>query len=779
MEQHGDVAGGEAEGGGGLVAGELLEDAQGHHVAMHVTEAGHAAFELRDLERGDQGLVGRGSLGGKRRGFDIEVLLRVVVPATQVARAVANDRGEHAHRVLGTLAEGRRIGARDEDLKGVLHHVERIGGVDALAARDAREAAGVTARQGRDPVRTTTGGVFQHVSRGEVLTRPNITTDRQARGFPYHPGMKSDGDEPYTVVRGRAESEVTDPGFDPPITGVTAYALGEVIGKGGMGEVLNAHDRRIGRDVALKRLNADAPTKVDTDRFLREARIQARLEHPAIVPVYELGKDQLGRPYFTMKRLAGHTLREMLPAEAPASQRLLRAFAEVCLAVEFAHQRGVVHRDLKPSNIMLGDYGEVYVLDWGLARVFTDAQTEVVTADLDSLDGTGEPSQLLGTPGYIAPEQLHSAGEVGRPVDVYALGSLLFEILTKQPVHPRQSQAAIASTLNATTVVSPAQRFPDLGIPPELDALAVQALAMDATSRPTARQIGERVQAFLDGDRDLARRKGIAHEQLFRAHEALDKGHRAEAMHAAGRALALDPELAGAAALVTSLVLEPPKEPPPELVSALRAADSDGVRRHARTSIIAYLAIASFLPIAAWNGINKWGEVLAVFAAALTLAGAAWAIRRRPDRSFVEMVGYAIANGVLLALLSRMAGPFTFVPALTCVVTMSCMAYPAFIKRSWVLVLIMVASFTIPLLLEARGLLEMTWELGDGGLFSHAGALAISGSRTFTLVVGATLATYVIAGIHASSIARTNRRAQLALVTQAWHLRQLLPANPS
>jgi hypothetical protein len=133
----------------------------------------------------------------------------------------------------------------------------------------------------------------------------------------------------------------------------------------------------------------------------------------------------------------------------------------------------------------------------------------------------------------------------------------------------------------------------------------------------------------------------------------------------------------------------------------------------------------------------------------------------------------------VLALLTRMAGPFTFVPALTCVVTMSCMAYPAFIKRSWVLVVIMVASFTIPLVLEARGLLTTTWELRDGALYSHAGALVISGTRTFTLVVGATLATFVIAGIHAASIARTGRRAQLALVTQAWHLRQLLPAVPS
>jgi len=557
------------------------------------------------------------------------------------------------------------------------------------------------------------------------------------------------------------------------------YTLGDLLGRGGMGEVVNAHDQRIGRDVALKRLTAEAPGATEVNRFLREARIQARLDHPAIPPVYELGTDEQQRPFFTMKRLAGRTLREMINTEPPASQRLLRALAEVCLAVEFAHQHGVVHRDLKPSNIMLGDFGEVYVLDWGLARVLDDAPAEVVTRDLDSLDGSpgGEPSQLLGTPGYIAPEQLVTGGEVGRAVDVYAVGSLLFEILTKQPVHPRQSQAAINSTLSTATVMSPAARYPDLAIPPELDALCTQALAMAGAARPTARQVAERIQAYLDGDRDLARRKEVAREQLGRARQVLAQGDRAGAMRAAGRALALDPELAGAAELVSTLLLEPPKEPPPDLVAAMQHADEDAVRRHARTAIFAYLAIASFLPIAAWNGIRKWPEVLAVFASSILLACAAWAIRQRPGRSFVEMVIYAVANGVLLVLLSRMAGPFTFVPALTCVVTMSVMSYPAFIRRSWVLVVIMLASFVIPLVLEARGLLSITWELREGGLFSHAGALVISGTPTFVLVVGATLATFAIAGFHASSLARANRQAQQKLVAQAWHLRQLLPTT--
>src|ERR1044071_7458284 len=137
-------------------------------------------------------------------------------------------------------------------------------------------------------------------------------------------------DEPATLVK--TPSEPHDPGEaerdDTKIS--SAYALGNVIGRGGMGEVILAHDRRIGRAVAIKRLHGGQPSEDEVARFLREARIQARLEHPSIVPVYELSRDAAGSPYFTMKRLVGVTLSEMIASPAPTRQRLLRAFAEVC-----------------------------------------------------------------------------------------------------------------------------------------------------------------------------------------------------------------------------------------------------------------------------------------------------------------------------------------------------------------------------------------------------------------------------------------------------------------
>src|SRR5262245_40087134 len=204
------------------------------------------------------------------------------------------------------------------------------------------------------------------------------------------------------------------------------YSVGDVIGKGGMGEVLLARDPEIGRDVAIKRM-VDGASPALLARFMREAKIQARLEHPAIVPVHELGRDAEGRPYFTMKRLTGTTLHEVLQ-RPPRLPELLRTFVDVCLAIGFAHARGVVHRDLKPANIMVGDFGEVYVLDWGLARVTAEADEPRSSDDLAAADGLTQAGAMLGTPGYMAPEQVRDAGLVGPAADVYALGCLLFEI---------------------------------------------------------------------------------------------------------------------------------------------------------------------------------------------------------------------------------------------------------------------------------------------------------------------------------------------------------------
>ena len=346
----------------------------------------------------------------------------------------------------------------------------------------------------------------------------------------------------------------------------SGYQLSGVLGRGGMGEVMLAHDPRIGRDVAIKLLHDDLPDDETLARFLREAKIQARLEHPAIVPVHEIGRDEDGRPYFTMKRIAGRTLKELLDDPQTSRQRLLRALVDVCLAIDYAHARAVVHRDLKPANVMLGDFGEVYVIDWGLAQVVGEAARESDVAGMES-------SAILGTPGYAAPEQIRGE-DVGLAADIYALGSILYEILTRCPLHPRGRDVALDSTL-ATPARDPKTIL-------ELDALCVAALAREPESRPSARTLATTLESYLDGDRDIARRRVLAAEQLAIARAALagGSGRRADAIRAAGRALGLDPESEAAALLVGSLVCETPHEIPASLAGlAERRRDRAGGAR--------------------------------------------------------------------------------------------------------------------------------------------------------------------------------------------------------
>src|SRR5438067_11216377 len=220
-----------------------------------------------------------------------------------------------------------------------------------------------------------------------------------------------DGDPTYRNTQGTAQIETKK--WSPP----AGYEVSEVLGRGGMGEVVLAYDTEIGRGVAIKHM-LDASSEVARERFLREAKIQARLDHPAIVPVYEVGRDS-----FTMKRLAGTTLLDVIVKGSATRQRMLRAFVDVCLAVELAHSRGVVHRDLKPANIMLGDFGEVYVLDWGIARIAGEEASRASFSDIDTIEGGATMvGAVLGTPGYMSPEQVRGDADLDGRGDVYSLG---------------------------------------------------------------------------------------------------------------------------------------------------------------------------------------------------------------------------------------------------------------------------------------------------------------------------------------------------------------------
>jgi serine/threonine-protein kinase len=501
--------------------------------------------------------------------------------------------------------------------------------------------------------------------------------------------MGSPKDDPPTLQysqRPRAGSIIVD----DRTTTAGPYAIGDVIGRGGGGEVLLAHDRRIGRDVALKRLRSASPDEEEIGRFLREARIQARLEHPAIVPVYELGRDELGRPFFAMKRLAGKTLSEVLGVAT--RERMLRAFADVCRAIDYAHSRGIVHRDLKPANIVLGEFGEVYVIDWGVARVIGDA---VLMPDVDTIEGTTESGQKLGTPKYMAPEQAENP-EVDRPADIYSLGVILSEILGRER-------------------------------PLELDALCTTMLSRDPAKRPTARECADRIEQYLDGDRDLARRKALAEELVTFARAALGRNQRTDALRAASQALALDPRAPGAGELVTTLMLEPPPVPPPALVAAFDAADAADVSRHAKAAIPGYLLIAAFIPAVVFTKVIHWAAVIATAVAALVMAIAAFRLARLPERSFRWMVAYGIGNALIMVMLGMLVTPFMVVPAVASFVTASVITYPAFLQRPVVLVVTMVIGWLAPLAVPGA------WSIGADGLLLRGNAVALGSTATVVI----------------------------------------------
>lgn len=206
------------------------------------------------------------------------------------------------------------------------------------------------------------------------------------------------------------------------------YTILRLIGRGGMGAVYAARDERLGREVALKVANAPAAASELDARLRREAEVLARLEHPGIVPVHDAGVLEDGRWYYVMKLVSGETL-DRYAARLDTESARLGLFERVVDTVAFAHANHVVHRDLKPSNIMVGRFGEVFVLDWGVARVLTQSPVASSAATASS-PGLTQYGVRVGTPGFMAPEQASgTAQEPGLPADVHALGAMLHWVL--------------------------------------------------------------------------------------------------------------------------------------------------------------------------------------------------------------------------------------------------------------------------------------------------------------------------------------------------------------
>jgi serine/threonine protein kinase len=308
--------------------------------------------------------------------------------------------------------------------------------------------------------------------------------------------MKSLSDKAIERLRAGAE--------EPDLVG-TRYRLLERVARGGMGVVYAAEDEKLERRVALKVLDVPGTDGDLVNRLMREARVLARLEHPGIVPVHDVGTLADGRVFYTMKFVEGQRLDKFIEGVESVQDRL-RLFLRICEAVAFAHARGVLHRDLKPANIMVGPFGEVLVMDWGLAKILRgETQTADTAADPDATiiekpkaPGEGSDSTkssvitghgtVMGTPGYMSPEQARGEVEVlDARSDIFSLGALLRFILT--------------------------QRTPT-GFAPRLDrsleAICAKATAERRESRYSAvQELGQDVSRYLDGLAVGAHRESI------------------------------------------------------------------------------------------------------------------------------------------------------------------------------------------------------------------------------------------------------------------------------
>jgi serine/threonine-protein kinase len=384
---------------------------------------------------------------------------------------------------------------------------------------------------------------------------------------------------------------------------VAGLSLERTIGEGGMGIVRLATQRSLGRKVAVKTLRAETKSEQATLRLLREAWVTGSLEHPNIVPVYDLGLDEDGSPIIVLKKIEGVTWESLLRDAAQVKERFgaadlleynLRILIQLCNAVSLAHARGILHRDLKPENVMIGSFGEVYLVDWGIAVSVRDDPT-------GRLPLASEANEIAGTPCYMAPEMLGALGGLSEATDVYLLGAILHEVLTGAPPHKGSFREIVASILLSKPTYGP-------DVPIDLARIAQKAMSREPIERfSTADELRKRLEWYLRhrgsvalstiasqklaemralvsaGSADRERVRPLVAEARFGFRQALDASPDNDAARAGLREATeavVDFELAHGKPDAAAAALAELADPPAELATRVsRALDAEGRER--------------------------------------------------------------------------------------------------------------------------------------------------------------------------------------------------------
>ncbi len=643
----------------------------------------------------------------------------------------------------------------------------------------------------RDPVGGSGG---DGAATDSAVAARGVSGTRQADAFAATtPALSAE-----SFARGRASSEdetiLAPDSLPEPSVKIGAgerYSARGVLGAGGMGEVRLTKDQWIGREVAHKTLHPEVGlTRGSRARFLREIRVQGQLEHPAIVPVYDVGTTEAGELWFTMRRIRGKTLSDILVGLAAGEpeltarfsrRKLLNAFNSIALVVHYAHTRGVVHRDLKPGNVMLGDFGEVYVLDWGIAKIV--GVEDGADALLANEESTGS-GRVIGTLGYMAPEQARGQAADAR-TDVYALGVILFELLTHESLMRETDAMKALESIVEGLVARPSERRPDAEIPPELDEICARATARDPKDRfASAKELSDAVERFLDGDRDLERRRELSESYLEAAQrsqaaaaDSPSAAHRARvgALRDVLRAVALSPEHPRAVESLARLVLEPPKGMPEEAMAEREALDNQARTEGALLGYRAFLSFILSFPLMVIAGVRSWWLVAGGW---LCVVAAAFIARHFYKRRITQSLQFGIMLGlcaVVVLVQGTWLGPFVLMPMATTIVTAIFALYSTKKERPFVIAAGLCMAL-LPFAAELVPGIPRGFTFEDGKVVLHPRALDLPPVATTIGLLYTTAGYAILPALFLIRLKETLRGSEDRLFLQAWTLKQLFPA---